>query len=268
MISWNRAMRSSGAALITAALAWGTAGCGSSDEGGSGGAGGSAGGGSAGGDGGAAPAHEWDALIRGKLATSDLEKAQSEHDPLAKGGQKGAQALGDFAHFAMLGTTLLGTQKDTFVAFDRWHEDDMDKLYDDPNFQKGLAPLFSGRPTLERFERQEAWEHWGDVDSGRSDGSFWFVVIRGTLKDPKTAQATHDAAAKAGKDTANQLGDVAHRIYLGRDDAKETLIIDVWVASDKLEDFYADPNLQKGFAALFAAPPTLGVYRSTHWHQW
>jgi hypothetical protein len=260
----TRAVRSAIWVLGAAAIVAATAGCSSQDAGGSGGGDGTG----SGGGGGAKGSHEWDALIRGTLATSDLEKAQATHDPLAKGGQKTAEALGDFAHFAMLGTTLLGTHEDAFVAFDRWHDDDMSKLYDDPSFRKGLAPLFSAPPKLERFERQEAWEHWGEVDAGRSASEFWFVVIRGALKDPKTSQATHDAAAKAGKSTANQLGDVAHTAYLGTSDATQTLIVDVWIKSDHIEEFYTDPSLQKAFAGLFAAPPTLGVYHSTDWYQW
>jgi hypothetical protein len=265
MIIGTQTGRSVYAALITAALATATAGCGSQDGTGSGGGHSGAGGG--GGSGGAAETPEWDALLRGTLATSD-KKAEAIHDPLAKGGEKTGKDLGDFAHFAMLGTTILGTHEDEFLVFDRWHENNMNKFYGNPTFQKDLAPLFASPPTLEQFQRQEAWEHWGEVDSGRSASEFWFVVIRGELADPATAQATHDAGAKAAKDTANQLGDVSHTAYLGTVDAKQTLILDVWVKSDHIQDFYSQPSFQKGFASLFAEPPTLGVYHSTHWYQW
>ena len=63
-------------------------------------------------------------------------------------------------------------------------------------------------------------------------------------------------------------GDVAHVVYLGVEDPRELLIVDVWTASDGIEAFYGNPDFMNGFSTLFDAPASVAVYRSTDWYQW
>src|SRR5258708_6482040 len=60
------------------------------------------------------------ALIVGTLAESDLGKAQMQHDALAAGGEPQANMAGDIGHAAFLGTKLLGTKENEYLALDRW----------------------------------------------------------------------------------------------------------------------------------------------------
>ncbi len=237
--------------------------------GGSGGAGGSGGSGGEGGAGGGAVL-ELDALVRGPLAAADLAAAKAQHDALASGGEPSAKALGDFGHAAMLGTTLFGTTENEFLALDRWSTENMDQIYGDPGFQQAFGALFAAPPTFEKFRRRFTWHGWGDLTSGDAFPQHWFVVVRGRLAaaDEATSQATHDALASGGEQAATAAGDVAHVAFLGRDDAREFLAIDVWQSADNIEAVYGDPAFQQGFASLFEATPTLGVYVSTDWHQW
>ena len=247
-----------------------TGGSGGSGGMGTGGSGGTSTGGSGGmGTGGMAPAVEYDALVLGTLAlANDLAAAKTAHDAVAGGGEAQVKALGDIGHAALLGTSLLGTQENQFLGFDRWITGNMDMVYNDPQFQAAFGSLFSAPPTLEKFQRQPTWLGWGDLDSGKAFPTYYYAVIRGTLKDTKTAQATHDMVAGAGKTTVEAAGDVAHVAFTGRDDQTKALFIDVWKDSAAITAVYENPQFQQGFAALFEGAPTIGIYKSTDWHQW
>lgn len=216
-------------------------------------------------------AGEYAALVRGALFTADLEEAQGVHDPLASAGRAGAMALGDFGHDVVLGTTLLGTTQDEFVAVDRWTSlEGAVTLYSDPDFAEAFAMLFAEPVMPALFERRADWHGWGDLDAADDAESRFVVVVRGHLaeKDPDDAQPLHDQLASGGEETATMLGDVAHVVWLGVDDPREFFAIDVWTSDESIETFYSNPEFQAGFAMLFDAPPSVGVYRSTDWHQW
>ena len=101
-------------------------------------------------------------------------------------------------------------------------------------------------------------------------GDHWFVVVRGTLaEDAETSQPLHDMIAEAGEADAMAAGDVAHVVWLGvNDTSDEFFAVDVWTDDTNIEAFYGNPEFQKAFGALFAAPPVVAVYRSTDWYQW
>ena len=211
------------------------------------------------------------ALVRGALFTADLVKAQAYHDALASGGEEAAVAAGDIAHDTFLGTTLLGTPQGEFLAFDRWSSDaHMDAFYGDPGFQKAFAGLFlAPPPEFDTFLRAESFHGWGSLDAGDGAAPHYVIVVRGRFADePSAMQAQHDGIAKGGESTAKGLGDVAHLIYVGRDDDREALLIDVWTTSDNLAAFYSDPKFQQAVGGLFEAPPRVAVYASSDWHQW
>jgi hypothetical protein len=221
--------------------------------------------------GGAMAAQETVAVIRGTLFTTDLAQAKMYHDNLAAGGEAQAKMAGDIAHDVLLGTKLLSTTENEFLGMDRWtNADNMDKFYADPMFQQGFGMLFMGPPMIEQFVRQPTWLTWGEMDAGDASNPYFFAVIRGHLKDPSTDvnHTTHDMIAGGGKAGAEMLGDVAHVVFLGRTDEREFLAIDIWKSDMNIEMLYTDPNFQMAFGQLFDAPPKLGIYLSTDWHQW
>lgn len=109
-----------------------------------------------------------------------------------------------------------------------------------------------------------------DLTAGDASSEHLFVVVRGTLAeaDPHAAQTQHDEVAAGGEEAVRAAGDVAHVVYVGLQDERELLAIDVWTSRDAIEAVYSDPNFVAAFGALFAAPPTVAVYASTDWHQW
>lgn len=214
---------------------------------------------------------EWTTLVRGTLFTDDMTEAQTFHDNLAAGGEPDAKAAGDFGHDAMLGTTLLGTSENGFLGLDRWRDSEaMSGFYASPAFADAFGMLFSGPPNVEMFEHRPGWHQWGDLTAGDAASEHYFVVVRGTLAeaDPAAAQAQHDEVAGGGEETVRAAGDVAHVAYVGLEDERELLAIDVWTSRDAIEAVYSDPDFVAAFGSLFAAPPTVGVYASTEWHQW
>lgn len=266
-----------GTITLAACGGGGSGGSGGAGAGGGGGAGGTAGAGGAGGDagsggggsGGAAPVEAL-ALVKGALFTADLAAAQVQHDMLASGGEAAAKAAGDVAHDVYLGTDLLGTTPDELVAIDRWTSDaNMDAFYSDPGFQAAFGALFTAPPAFGTFLRAD-FHQWGSLDAADASDPRFVVVVRGRLADaPSIVKAQHDAVAQGGEAQAKAAGDVAHVVYLGRDDEREVAIFDVWSADTNLAATYGDPTFQAAVGALFEAPgPVIGVYASTDWHQW
>lgn len=245
----------------------GTAGTGGAA--GSSGSGGSAGNSGSGGTGGAAGG-ELLALVRGTLFTTDMVAAQAKHDALASGGEAAAKSQGDVAHDVGLGTTLLGTTENAFLGIDRWTAgSNPAAFYGNADFQAAFATLFSGAPTLEIFQAPSGWHTWGNLDAADSADPHYFVVVRGKLaKDAAGTQPNHDALAAQGEPQAKAAGDVAHVVYLGAQDPKEFLAIDLWTKSDAMAQVYGDPDFQKAFGTLFESAPSLAVYQSTKFHQW
>ena len=209
--------------------------------------------------------------MRGTLFTDDLDEAQSLADALGAGGEEIATSLGDFAHDVLLGTDILGTAENEFLALDRWDNvEGMGMMYGDPDFQAGFSQLFAEPATLETFVTRDDWASWGTLESGDGHDPYYFVVVRGRLStsDLDEAQAIHDELALAAQEVAEAAGDVAHVVHLGLDDPQEFMAIDVWTSDAAMEAAYLDPDFQAGFAAIFEDTPYVGVYRSTDWYQW
>jgi len=242
---------------------------GGSDSGGTG-TGGTADGGSGGhGTGGANLGPEALAVVRGALFTADLAEAKAAHDAVAMAGEAPAAQAGDIAHDPYLGTTLLGSPENQFLALDRWSSDaNMDAFYSNPDFQSAFGALFAAPPTFETFIRSD-FHQWGDLDAADATSPHFAIVVRGHLADdPAAIKAQHDAIASGGEETANGLGDVAHVVYLGRQDPREVVLIDLWTTSEPIEAFYSNPDFQNAVGSLFDAPPTVAVYGSTDWYGW
>lgn len=214
---------------------------------------------------------EFVAVVNGPLFSMDLVEMKMTHDNIAMGAEDAALALGDYGHKPMLGTTLLGTTENEFLAVDRW--DNLNgpmALYSDPDFQAAFGALFSAQPTVVIYEARPDWHGWGDYNIADATDPHFFVVVRGRLANADTAmnQANHDAIAAAGEDQVKAAGDLAHLVYLQADDAQEFLAFDIWADSTNLEAVYTDPSFQAAFGTLFESPPTIGVYSSTDWHAW
>lgn len=210
-------------------------------------------------------------LVVGTLSSSDITEAQKQHDAVAKNGEAPSKGAGDIGHVAMLGTSLLGTTKNEFIALDRWSDGkNIDGFYSNPDFLKAFGALFSGKPSRVVYTPQPTWHGWGTPDSANDADPHYWVIVRGKLKDTDTAKnkAAHDAVASGGESKGRELGDQAHVVFTGRDDAREFLAIDVWKDATNIEGFYGNPDFLKAAGSLFEGPPSVGVYQSTHWYQW
>lgn len=217
------------------------------------------------------PASEYAVLVRGTLFTADMAMAQVRHDAIAGGGREAALAAGDFGHDVVLGTTMLGTAENQFAAIDRWHDIGAARaFYGDPMIAGAFATLFSGPPSVETFERQGDWTAWGDLDTIDQTAPHYFIVARGHLAASTTAESrdAHNALVSATEDMARAAGDVGHVVYLGTEDPREFLAVDIWPTSDVIVPFYSNPDFQAAIGSLFDAPQTIGVYQGTNWAQW
>lgn len=209
-------------------------------------------------------------LVVGTLASSDLVAIQAQHDQLAKGGQPQAGPAGDIAHTVMLGTKLLGTKENEFLALDRWTSPaNIDTFYNNPDFVAGFSKLFAAPPSRAVYEKRPTWSGYGTVDSAKAFNPYYWVVVRGTLKqmDDAQNQTAHDTVVGSAKDQAMALGDVAHVVYTGREDKRQYLSFDVWKDGKDIEAFYSNPQFQMAIGGVFESV-NLSIYQSTQWYQW
>lgn len=222
-------------------------------------------------DGDAAPAPvETLAVVRGRLASTDMDQARAAHDAIAQQGEQQARDAGDIAHDVLLGTTYLDSIENEFLALDRWTDADaMRAFYGDPEFQQAFATLFAEPPTIEYFALAPDWEVWGDMDAGETFDPYFFHLALGTLAEADTAaaQAAHDQVASGGKQPSIDAGNVGHIVYLGLDDPQRFVAVDIWSVGDPIEPFYSNPMFRQAFEPLFASV-TEPVYQSSDWHQW
>jgi len=209
------------------------------------------------------------ALIRGTMSTQDLDEAKALHDAIAGEAMGPAMAAGDFGHDPLLGTTLLGTTENEFLALDRWTNlDGANAVYSDPAFLRAFGSFFARPPALDLFERQTTWAEYGEFDIADDDPEHVFVIVRGRIGAGRDAHALHDRIVGGSSRAAMMAGDLAHLVYLGVDDPQEFFAIDIWGDSAGLEAFYGDPAFQAAVGMLFEAPPSVTVYRSTDWLGW
>lgn len=223
----------------------------------------------AGSDAGTVAEERFIAIVLGTLA-DEPATAQGTHDAIAGGGEAGARGAGNVHHEIFLGTTLLGTTENQFLATDRWTSlEGARAVYSDPGFIAAFSTLFS-EPTAPVLYARSDFHEWGSLDAADASDPRYFVVVRGHLAATTTdeARAAHDAVAGGGEAMARAAGDVGHIVFLGADDPRDFLAIDIWPTTDNLEALYSNPDFAAAFATLFDAPPTVGVYESTSWHQW
>jgi quinol monooxygenase YgiN len=210
-------------------------------------------------------------LILGTLADADLGAAQTKQDQAAKGGEGTAKQLGDTAHTVMLGTSLLGTTKNQFLALDRWSDKtNIDAFYANKDLQASFAQIFSAAPAVTVYVAQPGWSTYGTPDGANGSDPHYWVIVRGKMKSADLAQnqATHDGVAAQAAPKAKAAGDVAHVVYTGRDEAQQFLAVDVWPDATNIAAFYGNPDVQAAFGQLFEGAPTIGIYESTQWYQW
>ena len=95
------------------------------------------------------------------------------------------------------------------------------------------------------------------------------VTIRAHLKgDISAMQAVHDRVTGATREMAIKAGDISHHVYLGAQDSREFLGIDVWQSSEQADAFASDPRIQEFFGELFEGPPEVSVWADPGWNQW
>jgi hypothetical protein len=209
------------------------------------------------------------ALVRGAMR-GDLDHARELHEQITRAGEAAAKQAGDIGHHVLLGTGDFGP-KDEFLAIDEWTSQDTPRaFYLDPQFRDGFAQLFAAPVAPELYARRDDWRHWGTLAPAPGGQTYWYVIVKGHLAKPSTAEnrATHDAIAAAFEKRAAAAGDIAHVPHLAVDDPRTFVNVDVTTNLPAQLALMSDPEFQSGFAHLFDTPPDVRIYRSTDWNQW
>jgi hypothetical protein len=218
----------------------------------------------------AAPA--FTAYVHGRLAESDLAKAQTAHDQVAAGGEAAARGNGDQGHHVLLGMGEPDpSRRDEFLAIDEWTTlDGALATYGDPSFQAGFSSLFAQPVAPELFKRRPDWHTWGDLKLPSDGSAVWVMTVKGHLAKATEEEnrAAHDAVAAGFQAQAEQAGDIAHVPHISIDDPRVFFNVDVSVNHDGMLAVLTNPDFQQAFGSLFDAPPEVHIYRATNWKQW
>lgn len=207
---------------------------------------------------------EYAAFVRGTLAITDLAEARAHHDQVAGGGEAAAREAGDFGHAVFLGTTLLDSVENEFLAIDRWSDAAaMRDFYEQVGTFNGL---FTGPPEIRFYSFEPEWVSWGEH---QQPGDHFVHLAIGQLSaaDTAEAQAAHDQVAGGGKDPSIAAGNVAHLVYLGLDNPRDFIGVDIWASDENLAGFYQNPDFRAAFEPLFVEVSE-PVFASTDWHKW
>lgn len=95
------------------------------------------------------------------------------------------------------------------------------------------------------------------------------VVWRAQLKpDIRKLRGIHDEGVGATKAMAQAAGDLSHKVYLGGQDGRDYLGIDVWKDLDSFQKFAGDPKIQALFGQLFEGQPEMTIWSDSGWVQW
>src|SRR5262249_59138803 len=95
------------------------------------------------------------------------------------------------------------------------------------------------------------------------------ITIRARLKgDPTSMRKVHDEVTGASKEMARQAGDISHRVFLGPEDQRDFLGIDVWQTAEQAQAFSGAPRIRQFFEQLFEGQPTIEVWEESGWNRW
>ena len=209
-------------------------------------------------------------FVQGVLVPKDREEQKKQHDALAKGGEESAKKAGDVGHDVFLGSGLLGSTPNDFLALDRWVDAaNIEGFYSNPVFAEGFAKLITPKRAPEVFEKSTRLYSWGTLDEADGVSPHYWVFVRARFKeaDPTKQQEGHDAAARGGEANARAAGDVAHVVFTGLKDPLDFLAIDVWTKPDGIAALYTDPDFQAALAPVFEQVEVI-VGQSSDFHQW
>jgi quinol monooxygenase YgiN len=95
------------------------------------------------------------------------------------------------------------------------------------------------------------------------------IAIRARLKgDPHSMQKIHDEVTGATKEMARQAGDISHAVFLGAQDQRDFLGIDVWHTPEQAQAFASNLQIQEFFGQLFDGPPEVTAWIDPGWNRW
>lgn len=166
------------------------------------------------------------------------------------------------SHVTGLSTTLMGGVNGTLLRLGTYAAGNVDLPAWQAAVLEEYLPDFASTPAIEYFHQRSDWFSLGELPDPSAGTDSWIVMIRGRfVGDVGAFQATHDAIASAGAPPMREMGDVAHLPFTGVEDPREFLSLDVWDNDERIEAMYGNPEVTAPFMQLFAAPPTLQVFR-------
>jgi hypothetical protein len=140
-------------------------------------------------------------------------------------------------------------------------------------FKKGAGLIFSKRDPVVWTPAEGFYTYHFPAPFGKNDR--FVVTVRGTVNSRADAMALNNTLVGSGINGACAAGDLSHDVYFalsapGTADSLDFLAVDVWMSSDGMAKYYANPDFQAGFKKLFTAPPTFSTWVQTSgdWMEW
>jgi quinol monooxygenase YgiN len=214
--------------------------------------------------------------IRGTLAPRTLEEARAIHNETAGAPQNvaAAQSLGDLSHMVHVPVGGPAAGASEFLILDVWNNlEGLNQFFANPQVQEQGGRIFSDRDPVVWMPANGFFSFHLSAPHGKNERIV--SVVRGTVRSHAEARAVHNAIIAAEVNKARRAGALSHDAYLrlappDSPEALEFFAVDVWMNASGMAQFFQDPELQRGFQELFAAPPatSMWVHPEGDWVEW
>jgi quinol monooxygenase YgiN len=216
--------------------------------------------------------------IRGTLALPTLEATRTMHNETAgaPANVAAARALGDLSHmvYVPLDHGQVGGEGGAFLILDQWNNlDGLQQFFANAQVQEQAGRLFSQRDPVVWAPADGFVAYHCPAPFDRTERLV--AIVRGVVRSRAEAQAAHNALVGGTINKARAAGNVSHEAYVrlapaDSSEALEFFAVDVWYDGAGMRAHYEDPEFERGFSTIFAAPPSASVWvhPAGSWVEW
>ena len=214
--------------------------------------------------------------IRGALLPPTLEAARAIHNETAGAPPNvaAARALGDLSHMVYVPVDRPKLGAGEFLILDLWNSlNGLNQFFANPQVQEQGGRIFRSRDPVVWAPAEGFSTYHFPAPSSKTDRIV--AIVRGTVNSRPEARTSHNAIVAKQVNKSRMAGNMSHEAYFRlappeTPEALEFFAVDVWMSITGMNNYYQDPEFQRGFRELFIAPPTTSTWShpTGEWVEW
>lgn len=214
--------------------------------------------------------------IRGMLAPATLEAARKVHNETAgaPANMAAARSLGDLSHMVYVPTHNHAPGAGEFLILDQWNNlDGLNQFFANHQVQEQAGLIFAQRDPVVWAPAEGLYSYHFPAPYGKNERIVG--IVRGRVRSHAEALAAHNRLVAGGLNQARMAGNLSHEAFFrlaapGSAESLEFFAVDMWTNAEAMGEFYENPELERGFQALFAGEPSAStwVHPQGEWVEW